>query len=291
MFKYGDFTQVRDGQFRTAMYIENVRVSVLAIVKEYELGVAWVGDGDNRLMVMTEKNIRVPNLAMYYKFTIKSLNNPVLKTIITKLLWFNRGAKDNTRKMLATHVIQNYCTNHEVMTYEAVRPIVDKVATGLETNRFASELTDKNIPVLYSYNNNYTSDEKTSITLRAYRGLINYNLGEAFDVAVDAFAIANKRLKVTDVRVLREMNDSREGNDVNPRVIKKAILPKTKTKITVLNSETPRLIGTSASEVKYLEAKDLFSAGASNGKASRDLGISKSTVITYREVFINESKE
>ena len=290
MLSRRNIKKVVDGQLRVDIFIENIKDDILHVFETLPMGVDIVEGSDinQRLLVFSYETVKVPKLTKYYGGRISDLDDKWLKASVLALLWFNNGAKEATKKKLTTYVIQNFIKASSKITYEVLRPLVDKWD---DEDLIRAQTLYGSKPLMYSYKNTYTTEEKISLSLKAYHRGIKMNLGSAFDSSVDAFALKNKRLKVTTAKVVGEMNESSEKGSVSLRSVRKAVLPTTVGKILEYNSETPRLIGTTSSEVKYLESKKLFAEGVSNKKASRDLGISRSTVITYREVFINESKE
>lgn len=279
-----------EGDIRTSLCIENIHIHNRYVLEELGLmTVLKYGDED---VYFFKEAVNVPLFNAFYASPIKNLNDSYLLELTKRLIYLNPGKDELNKKKLTEFIIGKFVLNVRTESELGIgnfttKPVIrfeelyEFVKMCVNADVAKGYVPDSEKYVLYSENSTLTKSQKISISSQFRAGIASNYFEKAIHNAAEYLIEAEDYLKITESRI-KETNMVLTSYDTQAsmRTIKKYMSPRTKRMIEEVNTSKP--FKSEKTQLKYLEflRKPYLSLEA----ASAELGVSKSTVVYFKDL-------
>ena len=262
MIKRSNFNGTNSGQFRTEVFIEDLKkVWVMSMVEEFKLWELHKGDKEHQeVLTSTVRAFPKSNLFLFYKMKIKGLKDKWLIKLLREILWMNPTPDEFSLKNITSNVIVFHCDEGSGITYENLRPIVDRV------NRwegFSMYEPTNRVGAIYSRSNTYSPSEKRVITRQASDKVVRDQLGNLLHDVVVTAADKFRCLKITNPSLV-EVGSDMGSDKLTAYTVKKFTREDTKEHIEFVNTDPLRIAKQIPTAIKCESAVKLLSEGVTS---------------------------
>lgn len=263
MIKRSNFNRTNSGQYRTEVWIEDLKKDwVIAMAKEFRLWELHTVEGEPQQVFLTS-NVRAfskSNLFLFYRMKIKGLKDKWLIKLLREFLWMNPSPDEVSLKNITSTVIVFYCTENSGITYESLRPLVDKVN---QWEGFSDYEPTNRVGAIYSKDNTYTPGQKRSISRQAKDFVVKEQLGNLLHDVVVSAASRFRYLWISNPAIV-EVSSQMEGSRVTAYVVKKFTREDTKEHIEFVNMDPLRVAKRIPTAIKCEKAVELLEQGVTS---------------------------
>lgn len=277
---------VSKNNFRTDVYLEDViRFSEILVIP-VEVGDVIV---DEEVGVFTDWPMQYPNIGKFYKSRVTGVEDRKIEDIVWSLQHINGVMNSFSVKKMVEFIV-GYLTyvdkeGKPVVSFEQMYPVVVNAMNRTKVDHLS--MVEKS--VFFSVNSRLTTSQKKSFVNRFLFEMMNKHITLGIhNAALIAIAETYDKVKITDPKVLKVVNKRKSSaNDAiqTVRVLKRHMAPRTAEMLKEANID--RVFLSDKVGEKYLEF--LKDPEESLNSAAKRLGVSKSTVVEFREIFEKEN--
>jgi len=272
----GQIRANQPGEFRTGFFYEDI---VDGATWGEAAEVTTPTGTIEKVLILDQVPIKIPYMQVYYARKIKGIKDPFIAEVLRDFMFFNEGIDQAGISKLVSFIVRYLCLPAAGITYETLYPVAYEMIPHLPDPELLYDQV-----ILFQRGSLLPAKERKSMSLQV-RGMRNsYLFGEIIhNATLAAIDKSHPKLKITKFKVLEETASS--GREIKSvKTLNVHIKEETEHVLDVANSHRHFTTGKSLNKYKKFLALPPMSVR----DMSATLGVSKSTVMKYREVHDQE---
>ena len=250
MIKYIEYTDIKrppTGSFRQALRVEDLKelcIDTFTWVPNVETVNIEFADRVESMLVFLDTGFNKVNTYELKLLQVAKLTDPRIKVIIKDMLWMNPGIDDVGLKNLTSYIIRVILSPKSTITYEQLRPLVDRFNDSLQ-----GYSPHSSGHIMFSRDCQLTGDERRDLSRKARLSAIRGKLDSVAALLAQDLAETYKTLILTPANIVNYSKTLPSGSKavtpyakLTPRNFNAVTSESTKRDIALTNSQPNRVV-------------------------------------------------